>query len=88
MSNKLTGVITNVSDVIQQGNYKKLYVRVQENQGEYQQSCNFEIFGDQKVEAFNHEVGDVVEVTFNLKCNEYNDKMYNSITAWKIEKSI
>lgn len=88
MSNKLTGVITHVSDIIQQGNYKKLYFRVQEHVGDYPQSCNFELFNDRNVDAFNYVVGDMVTVEFKLKCNEYNDKLYNSIQAWKIERSI
>ena len=87
----LKGVITNISEVFEVGNYKKLYVHVQENEGEYPQSCNFEVFGEQKVEGVQkyNVVGDVVEVEYNLKSNESRKEagvFYNTVQAWKITK--
>lgn len=88
---KLKGIITNISEVFEVGNYKKLYVHVQENEGEYPQSCNFEVFGDTKVENVQkyNQVGDVVEVDYNLKSNESRKEpgvFYNTVQAWKITK--
>lgn len=89
--NKLRGVITHISEVFDLGQYKKIYIRVQEEQGDYPQSSYFEIFGEQKVDnvlKFN-QVGDVVEVDFNLKTNESKKEagvFFNGIQAWKITK--
>ena len=34
-----------------------------------------------------YKVGDAVKVSLNVRCNEYNGKYYNSITARKVEPS-
>ena len=49
----------------------------------------FEVFGAEKVENLTkyNKVGDVVDVTFNVKCNEYNGNYYTSLGAWNIKKS-
>jgi hypothetical protein len=69
---KFKGVITHIGEVIELGNYKKMYVHVVENEGEYPQSCNFEVFGEAKVDnvlKYNR-VGDVVEVRLLQKKNK------------------
>lgn len=89
---KFKGVITNISDVIEVGNYQKVMVHVQENDGQqYPQSCAFEVFGNEKVENLQkyNQVGDVVEIDYNLKSNESKKEpgvFYNTIQAWKIQK--
>lgn len=49
----------------------------------------FEVFGAEKVENLTkyNKVGDVVDVPFNVKCNEYNGNYYTSLGAWNIKKS-
>lgn len=88
---KIKGVITHISEVIEVGQYKKLYVRVKENEGEYPESGYFEFFGDTKVENVlkYNQVGDLVELDYNLKDNESTkqpDFFYNRLQAWKITK--
>ena len=88
---KFKGVITHIGEVIELGNYKKLYVYVVENEGEYPQSCNFEVFGEVKVDnvlKYNRG-GDVVEVDYNLKAQESKREagvFFNTIQSWKITK--
>lgn len=88
---KFKGVITHIGEVIELGNYKKIMVRVEENEGEYLQSCNFEVFGDNKVDNVlkYNKVGDLVEVDYNMKSNESKREdgiFYNTIQSWKISK--
>ena len=49
----------------------------------------FEIFGEEKVNQFNqyNKVGDEVEVSFNVSTNEWNDKYFTSLSAWKVFKA-
>lgn len=49
----------------------------------------FEIFGEEKVGNFNkyNKVGDVVKVDFNISTNEWKDKYYTSLQAWKVFKA-
>lgn len=88
---KLTGIITHISDVIEVGNYKKLMLHVQEDKQEYPQSCNFEVFGHDKVDNIlkYNQVGDLVEVDYNIKSNESKKDQgvyFNTVQAWKISK--
>ena len=51
----------------------------------YPQDIKFECVKD-KVELVNKlSVGEKVKVTFDLRGNEYNDKYYVNLAAWKIE---
>jgi hypothetical protein len=90
---KLSGVITFISDVQEVANAKKITFRVQECEGQYPQSALFEVFGNEKVDNFlkYNQVGDVVDVEYNLKSNESRTNpgvFFNTISAWKVSKSI
>ena len=56
---------------------------------EYNNIYCFEIFGDEKVESFNKytKLHDMVEVKFNVKCNEWKEKYYSSLSAWSVFKA-
>jgi sporulation protein YlmC with PRC-barrel domain len=49
----------------------------------------FELFGDEKVDNFNkyNKVGDLVDVDFNVKTNEWQGKYFTTLQAWKVFKS-
>jgi len=46
----------------------------------------FEIFGAEKVDNFEkyNKVGQEVEVSFNIRTNEWKGKYYTSLQAWKV----
>jgi len=60
-----------------------------DNGDQYNNLASFEVFGDEKVENLNkyNKVGDSVEVTFNISCNEWQGKYYTTLQAWKVFKS-
>lgn len=60
-----------------------------DNGEQYNNLASFEVFGDEKVENLNkyNKVGDSVEVTFNISCNEWQGKYYTTLQAWKVFKS-
>tara|TARA_B100002052_G_C15784463_1_gene553223 strand:- start:23 stop:358 length:336 start_codon:yes stop_codon:yes gene_type:complete len=52
---------------------------------DYNSTICFQLFGDEKVkilESFN--IGDKIEVFFNISSREYNNRYYHNIDAWKI----
>ena len=53
---------------------------------EYPQFISFELHKDRTdlVEAYN--LGDEVNVSFNLRGREWNDKFFNTLQAWRIQK--
>jgi hypothetical protein len=87
---KFQGEIIKISD-IQEGvsqkgtNWKKLGFLVRTN-GEYPKEAYFTVFGEEKVDNFMkyNKVGQMVDVSFNINCREYNDKYYTDLGAWKV----
>ena len=55
---------------------------------QYNNIIAFEIFGEEKVSKFNeyNKVGSVIEVEFNINCNEWQGKYFTTLQAWKIIK--
>ena len=89
---KITGTIEKFLDV-QKGTTKegKEWQKrefIVKTSDEYNNLFCFDVFGLEQVEnltKFNN-VGDVVEVQFNVKCNEWKGKYYTSLSSWRIEK--
>ena len=82
----LKGTVKVVLDeqVFASGFNKREFV-ITDSADKYPQDIKFECVKD-KVELVNKlNVGDQVEVTFDIRGNEYNDKFYVSLAAWKIE---
>tara|TARA_B100000427_G_C15485982_1_gene585332 strand:- start:716 stop:1063 length:348 start_codon:yes stop_codon:yes gene_type:complete len=52
---------------------------------EYNNQICFQLFGEEKVKLLeNHNIGDNIEVFFNISSREYNNRYYHNIDAWKI----
>ena len=49
---------------------------------EYDDLLCFEVFDMEKIK--DKKVGDIVEVSFNIKCTPWNDRHITSLRAWKI----
>jgi hypothetical protein len=58
-------------------------------QEDYNNTFAFEIFGAEKIENFTKysKVGSVIDVDFNIKCNEWKGKYFTSLDYWKSFKS-
>lgn len=65
--------------------FTKVEFVVTETADQYPQDIKFEIVKD-KVDDFlkYNKVGKEVEVSYNLRGNEYNGKYYVSLQAWKV----
>ena len=56
-----------------------------ETSAEYNNKICFQLFGEEKVQLLeSFQVGDYIEVFFNISSREYNGKYYHNIDAWKI----
>ncbi len=54
----------------------------------YNPDICFEVLNDKgKGDLSNINVGDEVEIEFNLSSREFNGKWYHSVSAWKITKA-
>ena len=90
---KVTGTITKVlptlEGVSKAGKEWKKLSFVLETKEEYNNLYCFDVFGDEKVDNFTkfNKVGQEVDVEFNIKTNEWKDKYFTSLDAWKIFKA-
>lgn len=48
----------------------------------------FEVFGADKIQQFNIQVGEMVRVSFDIDAREYQGRWYNSIRAWNVDRNI
>ena len=53
--------------------------------GDYNSKICFQLFGEEKVKLIeNYQIGDKIEVFFNISSREYNNRYYHNIDAWRI----
>ena len=46
----------------------------------------FDIFGADKIEQFNIQMGEELTVSFDIDARQWQDRWFNSIRAWKVER--
>ena len=52
---------------------------------EYNNRICFQLFGEEKVKLLDgYDLGDKIEVFFNISSREYNNRYYHNIDAWRI----
>ena len=89
MSNQLSGTIKLIGEkqTFDSG-FQKVEFVLTTNDEKYPQDVKFEIVQD-KVDDFlkYNKVGKAVDVSFNVRGNEYKGKYYVSLAAWKVFKS-
>jgi hypothetical protein len=59
---------------------------VLETEDRYPRRMLFSVFGRERIEQFNIQLGEKLTVMFDIDSKEYNGRWYNSITAWKVER--
>ncbi len=82
--NKLTGKIRLIGDTqtFESGFKKREFVI--DTEGEYSQPIKFEVVKDKTDYLDKYQVGQSVEVSYNLKGAEWNGKYFVNLVAWKV----
>ena len=87
MSLQVKGTIKTIADIqtFDTGFRKQEFV-IETTEDKFPQLIKFEIIKDniEKFDPFLIEGGNV-DVHFNIRGNEYNGKVYNSLQCWKLE---
>lgn len=60
---------------------------IEETQGQYPKKCVFEVFGEDRLAQMNIQAGEELTVSFDIDAREYNGRWYNSIRAWKVDRT-
>ena len=61
---------------------------VLETQEQYPKKICFDVFGADRIEQFNIQVGDVMTVSFDIDAHEYNGRWFNSIRAFRVNRDV
>ena len=86
---EVTKILDIVSGVSAAGKDWQKMTFVGTTKEEYNNTYAFEIFGAEKIESFKQytKVGSVIDVDFNVSCNEWKGKYYTSLSYWKSFKA-
>lgn len=68
------------------GNPWKIQEYVIETIEQYPHRMCFSVFGEDKINQFNIQLGDDLTVSFDINAREYQGRWYNDIRAWKVER--
>lgn len=86
-SGKIIAVLSPKSGVSKAtGNEWKAQEYVIENHDQYPKKMCFEVFGAEKIEQFAIQMGEELNVSFDIDARQWNDRWFNSIRAWKVER--
>jgi hypothetical protein len=53
---------------------------------QYPRKMCFDVFGDDKIQQFNIQMGEELNVSFDIDARQWQDRWFNSIRAWKVER--
>ncbi len=59
-----------------------------ETHDQYPRKCCFRVFGQDKIQNFNIQVGEEMTVSFDIDCHEYNGRWFNDIRAWQVNRNV
>ena len=68
------------------GNPWKSQEYVIETQEMHPKKCCFNVFGAEKIQQFNIQLGEMLTVSIEINANEYKDRWYNKINAWQVQR--
>lgn len=68
------------------GNEWKAKSFVLEIPGEYPRKLVFDVFGTDRLQAFNIQVGETLTVHFDIDAHEYNGRWFNDVRAFRIDR--
>ena len=68
------------------GNEWKSQEYVIENHDQYPRKMCFDVFGAEKIEQFNIQLGEELTVSFDIDARQWQDRWFNSLRAWKVER--
>lgn len=69
------------------GNSWKVQEFVIETHDQYSRKCVFNVFGEDKLNEYNIQVGDELTVSFDIDAREYNGRWYNDVRAWRVTRA-
>lgn len=89
ITGKIIAVLPERSGVSQRsGSEWKAASYVLETQEQYPKKICFDVFGADRIEQFNIQVGEEMTVSFDIDAHEYNGRWFNSIRAFRVNRDV
>ena len=70
------------------GNPWKSQDYVIETHDQYPKRCCFRVFGEDKINQFNIQMGEEMTVSFDIDSHEYQGRWFNDVRAWAVNRNI
>ena len=86
LSGKVIAVLEPRGGVSKTGNAWKVQEYVIETHDQYPRKMCFDVFGEDKINQFNIQVGEELTVHFDIDAREWQGRWFNSIRAWKVDR--
>lgn len=83
---KIIAILQPRGGVSKSGNEWKSQEYVIEDHSQYPRKMCFDVFGTDKIEQFNIQMGEELTVSFDIDARQWQDRWFNSIRAWKVER--
>ncbi len=61
---------------------------VLETMGDYPRKMYFEVFGADRMQQFNIQLGEVLNVSFDIDAREYNGRWFNGVRAFRVDRNV
>ena len=87
LSGKVIAVLEPRGGVSKTGNAWKVQEYVIDTHDQYPRKMCFDVFGEDKINQFNIQVGEELTVHFDIDAREWQGRWFNSIRAWKVERA-
>ena len=86
LTGKVIAVLEPRGGVSKTGNPWKVQEYVIETEESYPRKMCFDVFGEDKINQFNIQMGERLTVSFDIDAREWQGRWFNSIRAWKVER--
>ncbi len=86
LAGKVIAVLPPKSGTSRNGNEWTVQEYVIETHDQYPRRMCFDVFGADKIQQFNIQVGEELNVSFDIDAREWQGRWFNSIRAWKVDR--
>lgn len=88
ITGRIIAVLPERSGVSQRsGSEWKVASYVLETQEQYPKKICFEVFGTDRIQQLNIQVGEMLTISFDIDAREYNGRWYNQIRAFRVDRN-
>ena len=84
LQGKIIAALPERSGTSARGDWKVQEFVLETLDAQYPRKMVFDVFGAERLQRFNIQVGQTVNVAFDIDAREYNGRWYNDIRAWNV----